>query len=263
MRFSNILSALMEGMGQSRDYVVRDYGVSQGWCHVITDNSLGIAPVIPGWRFLQKNFSNEPPRLGDLAELSQSWNYTEASLGIAALAAAYPIQEGEVFSASRMRKEIIGRCRDKSVILSEHFPVLEHLLASVCELKILTASEPKEGDYPWYLAPYLIPDADILIIPDKCLALKTADRLLELGKSSDIFTILAGSAVPGTQIFRKLGADICMRFLPEREVGWLHKVSLGVPASPLHSYEQVTHPARLPREMDILTGCPVFWQEKA
>lgn len=253
---------MLENVERFGENPVREYGVNQGWCYVTTDKSQGIAPVVSGWRFPPQTYFPENPCLAELFRLSQSWNFTEASLGIAALAAAYPLQEGNLLSPAGLKKEIMKLCRNKSVILAEHFPVLERLLASVCDLKILSALEPAEGDYPWYLAPYLMPEADILIIPDKCLALKTADRYLELGREIGVMTIFAGTAVPGFPVFKELGADICMRFLPDKEKDWQQKIRFGIPVNPLPSYEQASHPSRLPKEMDILSKCPVAWQSR-
>lgn len=255
-----MISAMLENMGKGGEDIVKEYAVDQGWCYVSTDKSQGIAPVVSGWRFPPKTYFPENPCLAELAQLSQSWNFTEASLGIAALAAAYPLQEGNILSPVEMKKEMMKLCRNKSVILAEHFPVLERLLDTVCDLKVLTALEPVEGDYPWYLAPYLLPEADILVIQDKCLALKIADRYLELGKENSTMTIFAGSAVPDFPLFKELGADICMRFMVNEEQDWRQNIRFGIPANPLPSYEKVSHPSCLPKEMDILSECPVVWQ---
>jgi uncharacterized protein (DUF4213/DUF364 family) len=138
-------------------------------------------------------------RLRELAAFSKSWNFEEASLGIAAInawwnapeqkAAAFSLNIEDDDSFSFWRRRVTG----KKVAVIGHFPYLENKIGDVCELSILE-KRPAEGDFPDSACEYLLPVQDYVFATGVTLINKTLPRLLELSRHCGI--ILAGPSVP-------------------------------------------------------------------
>jgi uncharacterized protein len=140
--------------------------------------------------------------LRELAAASTSWNFREASLGVAAINAFYngwkrlESLEGLSFGPDeaadpflRYRDRILG----KRVATVGHFVDLERRLGGLCDLAILER-EPRQGDYPDEAAEYLLPGRDFVFITGSTLANKSLPRLLELSRGA--FVVLVGPSTP-------------------------------------------------------------------
>jgi uncharacterized protein (DUF4213/DUF364 family) len=140
--------------------------------------------------------------LRDLAAASKSWNFREASLGVAAINAYYNAKgrleslTGASFGPEpaadpflRYREAFSG----KRVAAIGHFVDLETRVGPFCELAILERS-PREGDYPDEAAEYLLPGRDFVFITGCTLANKSLPRLLELCRGA--FVVLVGPSAP-------------------------------------------------------------------
>jgi uncharacterized protein (DUF4213/DUF364 family) len=148
-------------------------------------------------RTLPKNMTGMSLR--SLAAFSKSWNFEEASLGIAAInawwnapeqkAAALSLNIGADDSFSFWRERVAG----KRVAVIGHFPYLEKKIGDVCELSILE-KRPVEDDFPDSACEYLLPEQDYVFATGVTLINKTLPRLLELSRHCGI--ILAGPSVP-------------------------------------------------------------------
>lgn len=135
--------------------------------------------------------------LREVAALSKSWNFREASVGMAAINAFYNTpqrleeldlrqkQEGHsTFGMDVEGKNIvmIGALRSRSVLEAQgaHVTVLER--------------ENKRGTLPDTAAEYVVPKCDILVITASALINKTMPRLLELGHAGTI--VITGPSAP-------------------------------------------------------------------
>jgi uncharacterized protein (DUF4213/DUF364 family) len=150
--------------------------------------------------------------LRELAAFSKSWNFEEASLGIAAInawwnaperkPAASSLNIGDDDSFSFWRERVVG----KKVAVIGHFPYLENKIGDVCELSILE-KRPVEGDFPDSACEYLLPEQDYVFATGVTLINKTLPRLLELSRHCGI--ILAGPSVPlAPPLFRRGVIDL-------------------------------------------------------
>jgi uncharacterized protein (DUF4213/DUF364 family) len=137
--------------------------------------------------------------LGELAEAAKSWNFTEASLGMAAVNAYWNSPEREAVreALGRGQAEAFRDWRDriagKKVAVIGHFFHLEETLGRVCDLSILE-KRPRSGDYPDSACEFLLPSQDFVFATGVTLINKTLPRLLELSGHTGI--ILTGPSVP-------------------------------------------------------------------
>jgi uncharacterized protein (DUF4213/DUF364 family) len=138
--------------------------------------------------------------LRELAEAAKSWNFAEASLGMAAVNAYYNSPErpwvgrsldlgddADAFTAYRQR--VTGK---KAAVIG-HFRHLERNLEDVCELSILE-KRPSSGDYPDSACEFLLPLQDYVFATGVTLINKTLPRLLELSRKTGL--ILVGPSAP-------------------------------------------------------------------
>jgi uncharacterized protein (DUF4213/DUF364 family) len=137
--------------------------------------------------------------LAELAEAAKSWNFTEASLGMAAVNAYWNSPERE-FVAEAMKREDTeafrawrDRVTGKKVAVIGHFLHLTETLGEACELSILE-KQPDAGDYPDSACEFLLPLQDFVFATGVTLTNKTLPRLLELAGKAGM--ILAGPSVP-------------------------------------------------------------------
>jgi uncharacterized protein (DUF4213/DUF364 family) len=137
--------------------------------------------------------------LRELASAAKSWNFAEASLGVAAINAYWnnpahgelaKALQGKNFSAFEVWQD---RVAGKKVAVIGHFPHLERTLGKVCDLSILE-KRPLPGDYPDSACEFLLPLQDYVFATGVTLINKTLPRLLELSRRQGL--ILVGPSVP-------------------------------------------------------------------
>ena len=159
-----------------------------------------------------KNMEGMPLR--EVAECVKSWNFYEASVGLAAINAYYnnpevaraagvPVGdsmhvEDRIYDPFIMSQNEI---RGKKVAIVGHFPFIETLFDPVCDMKIIAGEVPWEGDYPPSAAEYLLPESDFVFIRSSCFVEKTLPRFLELSKSAQKVTIVGPSTVLAPVLF--------------------------------------------------------------
>lgn len=152
-------------------------------------------------------------KLLEVAEYSRSWNFTDASVGVAAINAYYNApgrvsawagQElhlgGRVGIFDSMAPELAG----KKVAVVGHFRGLDRI-AEQCDLTILER-RPEAGDLPDPACEYILPEQDFVFITGTTLINKTLPRLLELSQNARV--VLAGPTVPLTPLFFERGVDV-------------------------------------------------------
>lgn len=164
-----------------------------------------------------KSMEGEPLRR--VAETIKSWNFYEASVGLAAINAYYnsldTAREAGVMISDSMHVEdrlqdpfIMSQkeIRDKKVVVIGHFPYIEKLFEPVCELKIIAGEIPQMGDYPDSAAEYLLPESDFVFI--RCLSIvdKSLPRYLRLAEKAEKVT-LVGPLTPMAPVLFDFGID--------------------------------------------------------
>lgn len=194
---------------------VEDFNAGCAWSMVRAGGAAGVALTV---KLRSRERSCPAPAAGcDLRALAQrvkSWNFTEASLGLAAINCWYNAPErldalglapdgiggAENDAFTRLAREAAG----KRVAVIGHFPHLETTLAPVCELSILERS-PDRGDYPDSACEYLLPEQELVFITGMTLVNKTLPRLLALCASASR-VVLTGPSVPMAPILFGFGA---------------------------------------------------------
>jgi uncharacterized protein (DUF4213/DUF364 family) len=142
--------------------------------------------------------------LAELAGAAKSWNFFEASLGIAAINAYWNSPEHEIVRQARCRGDTEAfiawqdRVAGKKVAVIGHFFHLEQTLGEICDLSILER-RPSPGDYPDTACEFLLPLQDFVFATGVTLINKTLPRLLELSQKTGL--ILAGPTVPLAPVF--------------------------------------------------------------
>jgi uncharacterized protein (DUF4213/DUF364 family) len=193
-----LYDALIEGIPPS--YRVDEVLRGNHWTMVRPGDAVGIAMTVhEESRPAGAPFPGAGTALRDLAAAAKSWNFAEASLGMAAIntywnsaehaAVARALERGETEAFSAWR----DRVRGKKAAVIGHFPRLEEKLGAVCELSILE-KRPLPGDYPDSACEFLLPLQDFVFATGVTLTNKTLPRLLELAGDAGI--ILTGPSVP-------------------------------------------------------------------
>jgi uncharacterized protein (DUF4213/DUF364 family) len=134
-------------------------------------------------------------KLRDAAALSKSWNFLDATMGMAALNAWYntpekmtdlgvlPAEPEAGDLETRKKREAFGssarEVTGRKVAVIGHFPNLERDLAPLCRLTILERS-PQEGDFPDSACEFLLPEQDYVFITGVTFINKTLPRLLQI-----------------------------------------------------------------------------------
>lgn len=210
----NLYKQLVEGVPEG--IAVKDILVGSHWAIVEAESGCGMAMVVSGGMGKYGLYPNaRHMQLRDLAAQCTSWNFLEASVGVAALNAWYSTPENA--AAAGMKIEESGSndgfdlykrlCTGKRVCIVGHFPLIERL-ADECQLSILERN-PQAGDFPDPACEYIVPHQDFLFCTGITLTNKTMPRLLQLSQRSQGSTILVGPSVVPAPLLYDYGVD-CM-----------------------------------------------------
>lgn len=163
-------------------------------------------------------------QLREVATCAKSWNFVEASIGVAAINAYYNNPEvarknGVEFSDSKRIEDRVfdpfimsqNEVKGKKVAVVGHFPHLESLFEPICDLSIIEW-EPEEGDYPISASEYLLPECDYVYLTCACIMDKTLPRMLELSKHAKRITMV-GPATPLAPVLFDYGIDDLSGFM--------------------------------------------------
>ncbi|HHU85988.1 MAG: Rossmann-like domain-containing protein [Pelotomaculaceae bacterium] len=195
-----IYDALIDGIPEDLivDELISGYEAS----YVRSGNGAGIAYLrdyqtrMP---MFTKNLIGAPLR--EVAGAVKSWNFVEASAGLAAINAYYNNPEtaranGVNFSDARRVEDRMNdpfimyqnEIKGKRVAVIGHFPYLESLFEPICDLSIISWN-PQEGDYPLPACEYILPECHYVFIYSSCITDKTMPRMLELAKRARVTVV--------------------------------------------------------------------------
>ena len=162
-----------------------------------------------------------------LASLAKSWNFIEASIGVAAINAYY--NNNDTWKKKDFAKKedsgstswkIVGSenafesygqaVKDKKVAVIGHFRHLENYLTEAKQVSVLER-KPSGDDYPDSACEYILPEQDYVFITGTTLTNKTLPRLLQLSETAHV--ILVGPSTPMTPLLFRYGVDEMSGFL--------------------------------------------------
>ena len=196
---------------------VDDALLSPMWTVVRADGGCGLT-MNPGVRSrdrmpLAGDFTGMPARLA--AELSKSWDFREAAVGLATVNAfanrlgVLPAADPRIMRGKR-RPGVFGGfdpfIAGRRVVLVGHGPFVRELRER-CDLTVLERL-PQEGDLPDPACEYVLPQADVAFITASALANKTMPRLLELAERA--LTVVWGPSAPLLPALLDAGADVIL-----------------------------------------------------
>ena len=199
------------------DVLVTDYGLGIAWSYLEAECGMGVAYTARqgGKRTVKDDLRGKSLR--EIAALSKSWCFEEATLGIAALNAWYSNPErlqtygfdveyekpalvgeeggprlGKKLDAFQLYKPQIEEKKNANVVVVGHFPHVTDI-AEYANLTVLERACRDEWDTPDPACEYVMPEADYAFITGVTIINKTAPRLLELSKQAH--TIMVGPSV--------------------------------------------------------------------
>ncbi len=191
------------------DVKIEEYISGSHWTSLTVGGNTGAAATnplqtIPG---TEKNILDMSWK--EAAGLIKSWNFSEASIGAAAVNAYYNQpdrirmleKEGTIRQLSK-EDAFMAHSEDmkgKKVATIGHFWFAEEYLKEA-ESCVILERNPMDGDYPDSACEYILSDRDYVFITGFTLVNKTLPRLLELSRNAKV--ILVGpSAALAPQLF--------------------------------------------------------------
>lgn len=142
--------------------------------------------------------------LHSLAELAQSDNWLDASVGMAAINSVTPFHHSGYIQ--RNAKELIlekGRNRHTAII--GHFPFVEAIRNDFSVLKIFEKT-PRDGDLEESEIPGCLPLADVVAVTGTTLTNHSIDDILRYVRS-DAYCIILGPSTPLSPILFECGVN--------------------------------------------------------
>ena len=215
--YKELVGGIPAGVG------VKKLMLGEQWAYVEAESGTGVSMMVRGGaggsRLMEPASNME---LRDLAALSVSWSFVEATAGVAALNAWYggPGQLAELdmaidggTTAFQMYGDLVA---GKRVAVVGHFPLIEKM-GDICDLTVLERA-PQPGDIPDPACEYIIGEQDYLFTTGITLTNKTLPRLLELAHEGGTEVIMVGPSVVPAPVMFDYGV-VCLAgsvVLPER-----------------------------------------------
>lgn len=194
--FWHLYDALIDGIAE--DLTIRGFAGGLHWFAVRSEQSLGLAMgPAEGRDSVSLAGQVVGHNLREAAGCAKSWNWADASLGMACINAYYndaarvrawagaaclAADQGSIFEV------LLPRLKGKKVVVVGHFRGLD-ALAACCELTVLERN-PRGNDLPDPACELVLPEADYVIITGTTMLNKTLPRLLALARNA--YVVLAG-----------------------------------------------------------------------
>lgn len=204
--FFALYEALIDGVKCTEP--VRNTLLGERWALVETETAAGMAMFTDG-RSIEPMFPTmEGLPLCKAAEAVRSWNFEEASLGLAAVNAFYNTPARIAALGAQTTMDVYSTegidLHGLTVGIVGHMRGPAGLHAQAKAVYTLER-EPREGDYPDSACDYLLPRCDLVLITGSALVNKTLPHLLELCEKATV--ILTGPSVPLCPALLDLGID--------------------------------------------------------
>ena len=215
--YNHLIAGIPEGIQ------VKDYCFGSHWSYLDSECGMGVSFSTTGGA-RTRNYTSDLRglELRDVAQLSKSWNFQEATIGISALNAWYnqpdKIEElGAVYdkrgidkASGKVNKSDIfevyrDRVQGKKVVIVGHFPHVDRV-AEIADTIVLERNCGDALDTPDPACEYVVPSADFFFMTGVTLINKTAPRLLTLAKNA--MTILTGPSAIASPFLYKWGVDV-------------------------------------------------------
>lgn len=181
------------------------------WTYVESNNNYGVSMTVGNYSSPESDLVFKGKKLRDVAKLSKSWNFYEASIGVAALNAYYNnkdrINEDHIESENNQNSFMnisLEKLQDKNVLCVGKFKNLDWI-NEISNLNILERNSSSEV-LPDSACEYIFSNQDYIFITGSSFTNKTLPRLLELCPESAYVT-LAGPSVVLSEKFYELGVD--------------------------------------------------------
>jgi len=212
---------------------VADVFCGISWTAVLSDaGDLGMAMTTASYGIAKNSEIMIGKPLKQVAKLVKSWNFYDASIGMAAINAYYNtparLKANNCFQPNRDFCTFGLDLKDKNISMIGHLRHEEGLFAKAKSVNIIEY-HPQFGDYPATASEYLLPQSDIVIITGSSFVNKTIPRLLELSKNA--FTIVCGPTTPmHAELLEAFSIDRFAGFIPtdiEEILSLLKSNSLG------------------------------------
>ena len=226
---------LIEGIPE--DITVDSVTVGLAWTIVTAGKYCGAAMTV-----MEQDFKNKMVETGKgqplkyIASLSKSWDFIEASIGVAAINAYYNNKETwrKLTRGANVPWKIIGSgnafdgyaeaVKSKKVAVIGHFKQLENHLSKAGKVSVLER-KPSGSDFPDSACEYLLPEQDFVFITGSTMINKTLPRLLQLSEKAEV--VLVGPSTPMTPILFQYGVSEMSGFIVNRKKAVIGAVSMG------------------------------------
>lgn len=185
------------------DFPIEDVRVGPFWS-VVKSKNCGLSLTFPEPYRMFVRFSGEfiGKSAKKIAKLfSDSWNPTEAAIGVAAVNSLID-PDGEEMNALDYIAEI---SQGKKVVFIGHFPRMDKIRKRAKSLVIIE-KRMQQGDFPPESTEFILPNSDIVVITGSVFTNRSYKRLLELSEKS--YTILIGPSVIMSDILFDYGVDV-------------------------------------------------------
>ncbi|WP_165063111.1 DUF364 domain-containing protein [Adlercreutzia sp. ZJ154] len=217
-----IYDQLIDGVPE--DVQVIDYCLGKNWSYVEAESAMGVSFTCSGGTKPTDNRDFRQLPLREMAKLSKSWCFEEATLGIAALNAWYgqkhlidkmgatydkPIElpDGSIhkIDAFEIMRPRIEQTENAEVVVVGHFPHVDRIL-EYANLTVLERNCRSELDTPDPACEYVLPNANFAFITGVTLENKTCPRLLELACNAHV--TMVGPSVVMSQVLMDAGVNM-------------------------------------------------------
>ncbi|MCI9129610.1 MAG: DUF364 domain-containing protein [Eggerthellaceae bacterium] len=215
---------------------VQDYVVGTNWSCVTADCGAGVSYTLTGGKKTKSAGDLRGAPLKEAAKLAKSWDFRQATIGVAALNAWYgrpehldemgaKLEEPKATPLSSSSEELteeqrsrrprdveafafwkpevegfqLANGRPARVVVVGHFPHVETMM-EYCDLTVLERNCKNVVDTPDPACEYVLPDADFAFMTGVTLINKTMPRLLQIAKGARV-AVVGPSAVASPVLF--------------------------------------------------------------
>jgi uncharacterized protein (DUF4213/DUF364 family) len=194
------------------DSAILDVRVGVSWTGV-WGKYCGLAKTY-GIPFVHGNYTRDMGHLTEktsleLAEYSKSWNFIEASIGVAAINSMIKSDKAIEANAQEM---VLRKGQGKRIAMTGFFPFIPQLKKVARELWIMELDQahinPAQGVINDTAAEHIIPECDMVILTGSTLINKSMERLLSLARLAQAYTVVLGPSTPMSEILFDYGADM-------------------------------------------------------